>query len=64
MDTSDDFQVPEDFFSALNEAAEIAGEQARVELDAGTQLYLFKTNKITKTRGVNNLLVTMEWPGI
>jgi hypothetical protein len=35
LDTADEFQLPEDFFSALNEAAEIAGEQATTELDAG-----------------------------
>ena len=52
--------MPEDFFSALNETAEIAGEQARVELDAETQLYLFKFSKITQTGGVNNPFVTME----
>ena len=56
--------MPEDFFSALNEAAEIAGEQATVELDAGTQLYLLEFSKITKTGGTNNLFVTIEWLGI
>jgi len=64
LDTADDFQVPKDLFSAFNEGVEIAGEEARVELDMGTQLYLFEFSKITKTRGINNPSVTMEWPGI
>jgi hypothetical protein len=54
----DEFQVPEDFFSSLNEAAEIAGEQATVELEAGARLYLFEFSKITKTGGVNGPFVT------
>ena len=56
--------MPEDFFSALNEAAEITGDQATVELDASTQLYLLEFNMITKTGGINSPFVTIEWPGI
>ena len=51
LDTTKEFQVPEDYYSALNEAAEIAGEQATVELNTGVQLYLFEFNKIIKTGG-------------
>jgi hypothetical protein len=56
--------VQEDFYSALNEAAYRAGEQAIVELNMGVQLYLFEFSKITKTGGVNSPFVAMEWPGI
>ena len=41
LDTAEVFQVPENYFSALNEAVKIAGEQTLVELDAGTQLFIF-----------------------
>jgi hypothetical protein len=45
--------------------AEIAEEQATLELDAGAELYPFEFGKIAKMGGgVNNPLVTMEWPGI
>jgi hypothetical protein len=43
--------VPEDFYSALNEAAELAGAQAIVELNATKRLYLFEFTKITKMGG-------------
>ena len=51
FDTANEFQVPEDFYSALNEAADKAGEQAIVDLDAGIQLYLFELSRNTKTGG-------------
>jgi hypothetical protein len=56
--------VPENFFSTLNEAAKIAGDQETAELDSRTQLYLLEFSKITKTWGVNSPFVTIEWPGI
>ena len=55
MDTAEDFQMPEDFFFARNEAAELAGEQATMELDAGTQLFLLEFSKITKMGGSTSL---------
>jgi len=65
LDTTDEFQVPEDFYSALNEAVELAGAQAALELNAAERLYLFEFSKITKTGGgVNNPFVTMEWLGV
>jgi hypothetical protein len=36
LDTVEVFQMHEDYFSALNETVEIAGNQTTVELDAGT----------------------------
>jgi len=51
LDTSHDFQVLADFYSALNEAVEVAGAQATVELNATDRLYLFEFSKITKTGG-------------
>jgi len=51
MDTAEGFQVPEDFFSTLNEATELTGEQTIVEMDAGTQLFLLEFIRITKTGG-------------
>ena len=56
--------MPEDLYSALSEATDIAGEQAIVELNTGVQLYLFEFSKITKTGGINNPFVNIEWPGI
>ncbi len=64
LDIVDEFQVLEDFYSVLNEAADKAGEQAIVDLDAGIQLYLFELIWITKTGWINNPFVTMEWPWI
>jgi len=64
LDTADTFQVPEDFYSALNDASDNAGDQDTVELDAITHLYLFEFSRITKTGGINSPFVTMEWPGI
>ena len=51
MDTTYAFHVPKDFYSALNEATDTAGEQAIVELDAEIQLYIFEFSRITKTGG-------------
>ena len=42
LDTAHEFQVPEDFYSALNEATDKGGEQAIVELNAAIQLYIFE----------------------
>ena len=54
LDTTNEFRVPEDFFSALNEAVVIARYQATMELDAGARLNLFEFSKITKTGGSTN----------
>jgi hypothetical protein len=62
LDTTNEFQVPEDFYSALNEAADKAGEQAIVELDAGIHLYLFELNRITKT-GEGSTTPSSPWNG-
>jgi len=35
LDIAEELQVPKDFYSALNEAADRAGEQAIVELNMG-----------------------------
>jgi len=64
LNTTDDFQVPEDFYSALNETVEAAGAQDIVELNVADRLYLFEFSKITRTGGINNPFVTMEWLGI
>jgi hypothetical protein len=56
--------VPRDYSLTLNETVEIAGDQTTLELDAGTQLFMFEFNRITKTGGINNPFVTIELPGI
>ena len=64
LDTVEVLQVHEDYLSALNETVEIAGDQTTMELDAGTQLFLFEFIRSTKTVGINNPSVTIEWLGI
>jgi hypothetical protein len=64
LDSVEAFQMPKDYFTTLNEAAEAAIDLIRVELDARTELYLFEFSKITKTGGLNNPYATVEWPGI
>ena len=50
LDTADT-QIPDDFFTALFEAAEKSAEDQVVELDSLVYLYLFEFSKITKTGG-------------
>jgi hypothetical protein len=51
LDSVEAFQMPEDYFTTLNEVVEVATDLPRVELDARTELYLFEFSKITKTGG-------------
>ena len=56
--------VPNDYYSALSEAVEAAGEKHYVELDSHHTLYLFEYYKISKVGGANSLYACMRWPGI
>jgi uncharacterized protein YdeI (YjbR/CyaY-like superfamily) len=63
LDTTEEFQVPEDLYSALNEAADRAREQAIVELGTRVQLYLFEFSKITKMGGRGTTTPSSPWNG-
>ena len=61
LDCVDTFHLPEDYFTTLNEAVDASNDQQGGELDARTRLHLFEFSNITKTGGINNPYVTMEW---
>jgi hypothetical protein len=54
LDSADAFQVPENYFTALNDAVEAATDLNTVKLDARTQPHMFESNKITKTGRIDN----------
>ena len=54
----------DNYFTALNDATQASKDQQAVELDSRTLLYLFEFTGISKTRGINNLYVTIDWLGI
>ena len=61
MVSAEAFQVPEDYYSTLNEAIKASKEQTTMELDVRTRLYLLEFNKMTKIdMGDNIPCVTIE----
>ena len=56
--------MPDDYFTALNDAMQASADQTAVDLDSRTILYLFEFNRINKTGGINNPYATIEWHGI
>jgi hypothetical protein len=64
LDGANARQMPDDYFTALNDATQASTNQYAVDLDNKTLLYLIEFNKISKTGGINNPYATIEWPGI
>jgi hypothetical protein len=64
LDGADAHQMPDDYFTALNDATIASSHQHAVDLDTRTLLYLFELSMINKTRGINIPYATIEWPGI
>ena len=61
---ADILEVPNDYYSAISEAVEAAGERHYVELNPQHTLYLFEYYKISKVGGPNTPYACMQWPGI
>jgi hypothetical protein len=61
---ADALVVPEDYYSAIAEASELAGDRRSMELDPQVLLYLMEFYKIVKIGGINSPFACMEWPGI
>ena len=64
LDGADAHQMPNDYFTALNNATQASTDQHAVDLDSRTLLYLFEFSGISKTGGINNPYATIEWSGI
>jgi len=64
LDGGDAQQIPDDYYTALNEATEASTDQSTVKLDSKTLLYLFEFSRISKMGGLNNPYDIIEWPGI
>ena len=61
---ADALAVPENYYSAIAEANELAGDRQSIELDPQILLYLMEFYKMVKIRRINNPFLCMEWPGI
>ena len=59
-----DFTIPNDFYTAISDAIDYAGDATTVELHSLELLYLFEFYRITKTGGTTSPYVTIEWPWI
>ena len=55
---------PEDFYTALSEATETAGDSHTVALDTLNPLYLLEFYKIVKIGGIRSPYACIEWPRI
>ena len=55
---------PEDFYTALLDATETAGDNHCAALNTLHTLYLFEFYKIVKIGGINSPYASIEWPGI
>jgi hypothetical protein len=56
--------IPEDYYTAISNATEAAGEGHTTAMDQNDLLFLFEYYKITKVGGINNPYVYAESPGI
>ena len=56
--------MPDDYFTALNDATQASKDQQAVELDSKTLLDLFEFSWFSKTGGIASPYVTIEWHGI
>ncbi len=54
LDSAYEYEIPKDYFTALNHAKEDAMGHPAVTLDVRTQLHLFELSKITMTGGINS----------
>jgi hypothetical protein len=62
---ADILDVPDDYYTALSDGVEAAGDRLFVELSPQHQLYFFEYYKISnKVGGANNPYACMQWPGI
>ena len=55
---------PEDFYTALSEATNIARDNHYASMDTRHTLYLFEFYKIVKVGGIHTPYACIEWPGI
>ena len=58
------FSILNDYYTAIAEAIESAGDNGHATLYSQYKLYQFKFYWITKVDGINSPYVIAEWPGI
>jgi hypothetical protein len=56
--------VPEDYYTTILTATEVAGEGHTTVMDYHDLLYIFEYYGINKIGGTNNPYACAEWPGI
>ena len=56
--------IPEDYYTAISNSTEAAGEGHTTEMDQHDLLYLFEYYKFTPIGAANNPYACVEWPGI
>ena len=56
--------ILEDYYTAISNATEVAGEGHTTEMDHHDLLYLFEFYKITKIGGANKPYACVEWSRI
>ncbi len=60
----EEIDVPEDYYIAISNATEAAGEDHTTLMDPNSLLYLFEYYRIVKIGGANSPYAYTEWPGI
>ncbi len=61
---ADILDVPDDYYTALSESVETAGDRHYVKLSPHHQLYFFEYYKLSKEGGANSPYACIPWPGI
>jgi hypothetical protein len=61
---SQNYNIPNDFFTAISDDIDYAGDTETVELHSPELLYLFNFYKINKIGGTTSPYVNIEWPMI
>jgi len=64
LDGTEAHQMPDDYFTALNDATQASTDQHAMGQDSKTILHIFEFSRISKTGGINNPYATIEWHGI
>jgi hypothetical protein len=59
-----DYTIPNDFYTAISDAIDYAGDATIVELHSPDLLYLFEFSRSSKIGGTTIPYVIIEWSGI
>ena len=64
INTTHDFIIPGDFYSAIADVIDFDEDSPRVELYSSEILYLFEYCRVTKVSGTSSPYVCLEWARI